>query len=207
MNTSIEHSIKLFASLPNARIDRSYGQGKDAVAEQMLEFSMIDSLFSPDVEEFFALSKRKMSKLKKMVTPYELPKEYIDFLENYGGLCLVDQHDVPVFTLAGVGAGIDHWYGDIVEVNREATNIRQLRIGSWDRPISTVRPNGKPLSPRFERFGFYVDLAGDIEKDNILTAGPWDYRNPEKEWKILAHSFSEWLAKIAEAGGPMIENS
>jgi hypothetical protein len=204
MNMVIEAIVKKFASLPNARVDRNYRQGKNAVAEQMIDFFMVDELSSPDVDKFIAFSKRRFAKLRKMVAPNQLPEEYAFFLENYGGLCLVNEHDVPEFSLTGIGPGMEDWYGDIVEANRQESAIRQLRIGSWNMPIPFIQSGGKPLSPRLQRFNFYIDLAGDLEKDSIVTAGPWDYKKTEKEWNVLAASFSEWLANIAETGGPYI---
>lgn len=206
MNRDITDIVKKFASLPNARVDRNYKQGRNFVAEQMLGFSMIDDLSSPDVDKFIAHSKRKFAKLKKMVAPNQLPEEYAFFLKNYGGLCLVDEYEVPEFTLTGIGPGMEDWYGDITEANQQKSEIEQLRIGSWNMPIPFIQSGGKPLSPRLQRFNFYIDLAGDLEKDSIVTAGPWDYKKPEKEWKFLAASFSEWLARIVELGSAYIND-
>jgi hypothetical protein len=206
MDMQIEETITHLISLPKAHFDQNYGQGKNAVAQQMLNFFMIDSLSSPDIDNFIASSKQRLAELQIAVSPHDLPEEYTYFLERYGGFWLVDEDNVPVFTIAGIGPGMENLYGDIIKINHEETNIKQLRIGSWEQPLPFVELNGKPLSPRLQVINFYIDLAGDLKKDAILTAGPWDYKKPEKEWKILADSFSEWLAKIAKSGGPVVDD-
>lgn len=204
MLVKLEESIRRFKSLPNSRIDRNYGQGRSAVAEQMMKFYMIDNPDRLEIDDFISISKAKLDTLKKMVQPQILPEEYSYFLENYGGGALVNQNEVSIFTLYGIGPGIDTWYGDLVEITESNEKIKYLRIGSWESPSLPTKLEKNLVSPKFQLFNFYIDLVGDYSQNGILTAGPWDYQKPEKEWKLVAPSFVEWLINIVETGSPTV---
>jgi hypothetical protein len=184
---NIIERIKLF---PNAKVDRNYGQGREAVQKQLSQILEEEDRIL--VDKFIAFSQERMATLVSMISPHSLPKDYHLFLEYYGGLAIDYKDGTPFLNVFGIGPAVDGWYADVVACNEDSSDetIEQLYIGVWDNPVEGKKP---------DRIRFYLDLADDVQRHSILVP---DRDNPPIFRKV-ANSFTEWLEQIAVTGGTL----
>lgn len=214
----IHSAIKVIQSTPEAKVDRNFGQG-DSVLEAQVEVLYAD-ITPASKDEIIRSCQLKLSQLIQMVSPYRLPEDYLCFLQCYGGLRIGRvATDSPLLTIFGTGPAIDLYYPDVMEMNEGqiGSNIEQLYIASIRLPrysldqIRSYRSRGEHMSrqpfdealdlpPSNVARRIYLDLAGDVQRDSVLTE--IDPNSDEHlGWIKVANTFSDWLELIARDGG------
>jgi hypothetical protein len=199
----VRNAVERIRLLPEVYVDCSIRQGREAILEQLRERDgsiadrIVDAFIAEDIQDTIATVVRKAE-------PYEIPDDYIFFLEFYGGLA-IDRDDYYFATL-GVGPWVEDWYGSIVsdQALQEPGECGFLSLGSV-----TVHKgeHGPPY------ISFFLDLAGTVQKHCVIGVGPWGVDTPDPEtvlqdlqghpemWRKLAHSFTEWLEQAADTEG------
>jgi hypothetical protein len=139
-----------------------------------------------------------INELEESISPYQIPEEYKEFLQHYGGLS-IDGIDSK-FSLLGLGTMTETWYGNI---NAENQNLWSTGKLNWLNIGELVFHRKHYYYGK--RVLFYLDLAGHLQKDCVIAFGPWNGESPEETefleniqkfpslWKKTDNSFSEWL--------------
>lgn len=186
-------------------IDCGFGQGRDMFLKQLEERTGNDESALVDVD--IQGSRDLITKLIKRANPYNIPDDYIFFLENYGGLA-IDRPNYR-FSVLGVGPMVEDWYASVIsdEAIQEPGKYSFLSLGSL---------NFREGRYKFQHVDFFLDLAGIIQKHCVIGVGPWGaedltpdivikdiYAYPGK-WQKIANSFTEWLEQAAQTEGAFI---
>lgn len=140
------------------------------------------------------------------VDPYQIPKDYKDFLEYYGGAA-IDGINCN-FSVLGLGPMTENWYGN---VNADNPDLWSLDKTGWLKIGRLVfQRNHKYFG---QRVLFYLDLPGIVQQNSVIAIGPWNGATPNELevlkninaysslWKKSANSFSEWLMNAVETRG------
>jgi hypothetical protein len=188
--------------LSEAFVDSSIRQGRDTILEQLRERGgpTADKI----VDAFIAEISDTIATVVGKAKPYEIPDDYIFFLEFYGGLA-IDRDDY-YFSVFGVGPWVEHWYSSIVSdaVLQEPGEYGFLSLGST---------NIRKGEHRLQRVHFVLDLAGTVQEYCVIGVGPWGLGTPDPEtvlqdlqghsemWRKLANSFTEWLEQAVDTEG------
>ena len=152
-----------------------------------------------------------------MVLPYQLPDDYLFFLEYYGGLTIESTTGV-VFSAFGVGPEGESPYGNVVSYNltRRELDFGRLYIGSWEglaclteeqsRLVEESKKAGEynPFDDKYPDHywfrEFHLDLAGIVQEHSII--GPKENtQSAQSTWLKVANSFTEWVEQAAETEG------
>ena len=188
---------------PHIFIDCGFRQGRDILAEKL------DDEFRENAEDyadaFIIEAQQRIMALIQKAKPYIIPKDYIFFLEYYGGLAI--ENEKYYFSTLGIGPMVEDHYSSIDSddaypglVEREGV----LPIGD------TSFRQGKY---KYQYISFFLDLSGKIRKNSVIQIGPWGAGTPTPEmifiqkeeypdlWHIIAGSFIEWLEHIVETEG------
>jgi len=198
---SLKEVMKLLSTLPGAKIDVGFRQGHDAVMRQLqLRTGQHNIQF---VDDFIEGMKDELETLQKEVAPCDLPHEYIDFLELYGGMAIF--HDDFYFQVFGLGPMVEDWYASIVSDATLAVpdNPGYISIGELKRRDGTGRSN---------RLHYVLDLSGVVDRHCVISversrttplltevlANLMAY--PDR-WQKVANSFNAWLNLIADTAG------
>ncbi len=190
-----------------AYIDTGFRQGRNAVLKRYQEqFEQTEEDSSRYAEEFLSMAPNAVIDFAKRLAPYDIPEDYIYFLEYYGGLAI--DGDRHYFSLYGIGPMVESWYGYMNSgdhVYMEAEQQGWLSLGSL------VFREGHKYSD--QRVRFFLDLAGTVQRYSVIGIGPWDGATPRAinmlsdlytypgMWKKLANSFTEFLEQAAETRG------
>lgn len=188
---NIVESSRIFSWV---NIDCGLAQGEDAILKQLQsQYNDFQEDEYCSVSSSVSWMKNALDELKEKTTPYQLPKEYMVFLEQYGGLSIdgVNSH----FSVLGISTMTEQWYGYLNQDNIDLwkSNIHDcLRIGEL-----VFHRNHKSFG---QRVIFYLDLAGFIQSGCVIALGPWDGAHL-KELVILnnKHVYSNYLEKISES--------
>ncbi len=213
----IHSAIKVIQEIPEAQVDRNFGQG-DSVLGAQVEALYAD-IAPASKDEIIHSCQLELSQLIQMVAPYSLPEDYLCFLKFYGGLSIGRvATDSPLLTIFGTGPAINLFYPSVVEINEDVVSvINQLHIASIDLPRYTVDQNSLTESREgVSRHSFdealdlcpsnldrriYLDLAGPVQKYTILTTEIDPKSFEILRWIKIANTFSDWLELIAKDGG------
>ena len=190
-----------------AYIDVGFRQGREAVLRQYKQqFEPYEEEPSQPIDDSLAFWQDAIKDLRKRAAPYDVPEDYIFFLEHYGGLA-IDGAKL-YFSIHGIGPMVETWYGYMNSgdhVLLESTQLGWLSLGDLVFRGSHKYSNQRVL--------FFLDLAGTIQKFSVIGIGPWDGVTPRASsvlndihahsglWKILATSFTEFLEQAAETRG------
>lgn len=205
MNSELHIKNAVERLLKVASVDSGYLQGKKVVLEQLQKRAQQDT--ERHAELFINNAKMAVADLIRNTMPFEIPKDYIYFLEYYGGACIA--RDSHYFQILGIGPMVEDWYAAI---DSDATILkseekRLLTIGSLSFAEGKFQ---------FQRANFFLDLAGIVQKDSVIGIGPWGKENPTpldvindlstyaNMWKIIADSFAAWLEQAADTQGLFI---
>jgi hypothetical protein len=203
----VTRAVERIESLPEAYVDRNYLQSYDAVLAQlrMRTEGRIDSM--SEAEEYIAHIREGLAKVQAWVAPWQLPEDYVFFLEYYGGLMISTESHY--FAVQGIGPMVEEWYGFI-------KGDDSLYVKGDEMPYEGGVLRVGILSLRDERNGcvdFLMDLGGAIRQYGIIGVPSWKVtgtnyltilRNPRMYptlWTKLADSFTEWLEQAADTGG------
>ncbi|MCB0212973.1 MAG: hypothetical protein KDJ52_26760 [Anaerolineae bacterium] len=200
---NLNNVVERIKQLPEAYVDCNFGQGRDTVLKQLEERSGENEEYSVDLD--IESAKNSIQELIERFAPYEIPGDYISFLEVYGGLAI--DSDNSYFSILGTGPMVEDWYGSIDGHNVfwELEKQGFLTLGSLN-----FRRNHQH---KFQYLSFFLDLAAIVQKDCVIGVGPWGAKTltpidiiPEMnrysdKWRIFANSFTEWLAQAAETDG------
>lgn len=179
--------------MPDSYVDSNFGQGREAVLKQLEKFGGRPGTF---VDRGIEEAKAAIAGLIERAIPHTVPDEYIFFLEYYGGLA-IDTED-GYFSVYGIGPMVEEDYASIISdyVIYQSGEFGFLSLGN--------------LSLRHERYdfqhvSFYLDIGGVIQKDAVISIGPWgkDTLAPSgilkkvheypQAWRKISNSFVEWL--------------
>ncbi|MBV6390992.1 MAG: hypothetical protein KPEEDBHJ_00196 [Anaerolineales bacterium] len=190
-----------------AHIDCGLHQGRKAILTHLqVQFEDYKEDEYSSVDLWVSWMQDALSELTKHVSPYQMPNDYKDFLEYYGGFAIdgIDCH----FSVLGVGPMTENWYGNINADNHDLWNLGKagwLKIGRL-----VFQRNHKYYG---QRVLFYLDLAGFIQKNCVIAIGPWNGTDPKELvvledvranpslWKKTADSFGEWLINAIKTRG------
>lgn len=198
----VREAVKRIQLLSGAFVDCSFRQGRNAVLKQLEERTGRDEEAFVDV--YIQEMQDTMATLIHKAVPYEVPEDYIFFLEFYGGLA-IDRDDYN-FSILGIGPMVEDWYGSVEsdEAFPEPAKYGFLSLGSL---------NFREGKYKFQHVDFFLDLAGIIQKHCVIGVGPWGQAGPTPStiiqdihahpgrWQKIAPSFTEWLEQAAETGG------
>jgi hypothetical protein len=198
MNDLVD-AVKQIRLLPETIVDVGFRQGRDAVLNQFNEETGQDG--SSFIDKFIDGMKSDITELIESAKPYEIPEEYIFFLEQYGGLAIIND-DFYLATL-GIGPLVEIYYSSTRsdEAFHEVRKYGFLSIGG-------LRLSGGKY--KHKGIEFFLDLGGTVQKDSIIGVGPQrsfyfnvikDVHSHPTSWKITANSFIEWLRLVAETEG------
>lgn len=201
----IVEAVRQIAGLPGANIDRGFGQGRDAVRQQ-LELLMEGNVSDLVLDGQFEDHQDHLKELQAWVLPYRIPDDYLYFIDLYGGMLI----ETMAFTLMvfGLGPMCYEWYMPLIpeETATEPSQDGLLHIGrlEFNNP-----------GQDFPAVLFFIDLAGIFQRDSILgmdTRGTGDLSVAQviaerskysSQWKILANSFAEWLELVVQTQGAL----
>lgn len=193
----IIEALNQIVMIPWALVDRNFRQGNGAVSEQLL-LKTGEAPSSEIVRLIIKDSREGVIQLTEMVAPYQLPKNYVFFLEYSGGLIIKTEN--YQLGLYGLGPMALHWYGDIIALNylpelpKKSIHIGYLSLSSEARG----------------NVDFILDTAGIVAPQSIFALGPGHSEVPHpfalreddiRNWTKLANSFSDFLIQIAETEG------
>ena len=195
--------VKRIEQFPGALVDCSFGQGRDAFLKQLEARTGRNEKYSVDM--YIEDCRDTIAELIERVATYEIPDDYISFLELYGGF-LLDFDDYHLSTL-GIGPMVENWYSSI-DSDDALSEINQygfIHVGGLSF--------GKYPEEKIQVVTFLQDLAGTIEKHCVIGIGPWrvdtltpidiskDIHAYPDYWRKVANSFTEWLVQVAETQG------
>lgn len=193
--------------LPEAYVDCGLRQGRDMIQKQLNERAGEEEKVE-FVDAFIEDIQNTIASLIQRAKPYDIPDDYISFLEYYGGLFL--WNDKYTLSLFGTGPMVEEWYSSVVsdEALQEVGQYGFLTIGSLN-----FREQHKY---KFQYVTFFLDLAGHVQKHCVIGIGPWgaetltpldilkDIHAYPGTWQKVANSFTEWLELAAETEGAFI---
>ncbi len=209
----INDIVERLRPLPGTYIDCGFRQGRDAVLKQFRQQLDQDAQYNVDrsatIDRFLSEMRNDIVELVKRAAPYELPEDYIYFLEYYGGLA-IDGANCN-FSVFGIGPMVETWYGYINTADHVLMESGKL---GWQSLGRLVFRKGHKYD--FQRVLFYVDLIGAVQKNSVIGVGPWDGVEPQELtilsdihahpdlWRKLANSFTEWLEQASETQGSFV---
>jgi len=194
--------VERIQSLPHGFVDSNFGQGHNLALKQLSQRRGQNAVTT--IDSFIRNSQRGISALIQSAKPYELPEDYIFFLETYGGLTIwPDNYD---FFVLGVGPMVEEWYGAIDGdgILREPGKHGFAELGMLCLPDDKYK---------LQNLSFFLDISGTIQKNSVISVGPWgeDTVPPDDViknlktyigmWQKVADSFTEWLHIAAETKG------
>jgi hypothetical protein len=200
---AIEDIVERIRRLPEAYVDRSFGQGRDAFLRQLEQRTGRDEVASVDL--YIEGSRNTITGLVQKIAPYHIPDDYIFFLEYYGGLFIKGDH--YSLSVLGTGPMVEEWYSS-VNSDDALHEVRQygfLTLGSLGF--------GEHPNYRFQEVTFFLDVAGNVQKHCVIGVGPWGQETPTPvdilkdihahpdQWRKATDSFTEWLEQAAETNG------
>ena len=185
-----------------ANIDCGLTQGEAAILKHLK--SQNDNFQEDEynsVKNWVSWMENALKELAEKITPFQLPKEYKDFLEYYGGFSIdgINSH----LSVLGISTMTEDWYGYL---NQDNLDLWKANICGWLRIGELVfQRNHKHFG---QRVIFYLDLAGYIQPGCVVALGLWDGVNP-RELDILnnKHNQSNYLEKVSESFDGWIELS
>ena len=202
---SVIRAVDRIRAIPGADVDRNFGQGRQAVRDQIEmqwtdlkrrgELREIPTDYDAQCDELITVAQEERAKLHNLVAPHHLPDDYVFFLEYYGGLFIgIDDYSLLV---DGIGPMTEQWYGFIMGDNVPYKD-GLLNIGS--------------LSYDDEYVILFLDLAGVVQQNCVIGVKCGEEEEPDflpvirnlpHCWTKLADSFTAWLERIAETGGTL----
>lgn len=202
---SVIEIINRIQLLPEARVDANFRQGQDEILKQLNKRTGEDA--SASVVSFIENSQNAIPELTQKVMPYDIPDDYIFFLEYYGGLVI--RSDNYFFSVLGIGPMVEEWYGGIIsdEAFPEPGKYGFLSLGSL---------NFREGKYKSQYVDFFLDLAGIVQKHCVIGVGPCGKDDPNSfeiikdihayshKWRRIANSFIEWLELAAETRGVFV---
>jgi hypothetical protein len=226
---SVINAVERIRQLPGAFVDVNYRQSRELFAKQMAGRMGVEALSSHEIDQDIAGLQGDIVGLAAKVEPYDLPENYVFFLEYYGGLAVWQPSEYR-FEVQGVGPMVNEEYGDFAQDNWGQRNdpllpgprgliIAHLRL---DMDLSKAKARGltpakmvnvhkqevEYMPPKWVEFR--LDVAGTIQKHAILGLGPneADALHPlsfddgdKRTWRKLADSFTDWLDLAAKTRG------
>ena len=199
----VKDAIEQIRLYPGALVDCSFGQGRDVFLEQLEERTGRNEAYS--VDNYIEDCRDTIAGLIQRVAPYEVPKDYIFFLEYYGGIFI--EGDNHTLSILGTGPNVEEWYSSVesddalLEVGRQGF----LKLGSLN--FARNEENNS------QRIAYFLDLAGNVQKHCVIGVGPWgketltpidilkNIHAYHEMWKKVANSFTAWLEQAAITKG------
>jgi len=211
--------VEQIRALPNAYVDCGFLQGREAVLKQFQQREEgVSGAVIPDLRdetEKVAAADRFISSMQEAITeliertkPYKIPKDYILFLQTYGGM-LIDGEKYN-FATYGIGPMVEDWYGYLNTADHVLMESGKL---GWLSLGRLVFSRGHKYG--YQRVVFLLDLANSIRKDSVIGIGPWDGREPQElilsnlqswngKWTKVSDSFAEWLELARHTAGEFV---
>jgi hypothetical protein len=207
MEEAVIKALKAIDLVPGAHVDRSFGQGYQAVFDQ-LSFRLEREADEGFVKSFIKECQKDVNEIELWVKPYNLPPDYLFFLQYCGGL-IIKKEEFNLI-LDGIGPMVEEWYSFIMgdEVYKDPPNDGLIYIGCL--PIKTKNE----ATNTYGMVTFFLDLGGIVKKNSVLGIGRGNKAISLEEIfanfsqypdvaKILANSFTEFLELIAKTEGTL----
>jgi hypothetical protein len=211
--------VESIRALPGAFVDCGYLQGRDAVLKQFQrQEEEISSAIIKDprdanekaasADRFISLMQQAIREVIERAQPYELPKDYIIFLQNYGGIMIEgEKHN---FATYGIGPMVEDWYGYLNTADHVLMETGKLGWLSLGRLVFR-----KGHKYDYQRVQFLLDLSGSVQKNSVIGIGPWDGQEREElilsnlqtrngMWTSISSSFAEWLELARDTTGEFV---
>ena len=197
--------IEVAKSYPDIFIDCGIRQERTTVLQQLDKRS--NGRASEFIDAFIEDIQKRIANLTNRTKPYQIPHEYIFFLEYYGGLSI--NTDSYHFSTFGIGIMVEEEYGSIDsdDVFHEPGKYGVLKIGMLSFRTGKYK---------FQYVDFFLDLAGHVQKHCVIGVGPWGgnsidsttiakdiHKHPDL-WEKTSVTFTEWLKYVVrkkEDGG------
>jgi hypothetical protein len=201
----IRDILHRIGALPGAQVDYGFGKDREAVRQQFEE--LYGEHFSDlSLDAQFVDHQETLNDFYAWILPYQLPNDYRAFVDYYGGFLIETAgHTLMV---NGFGPMCYEWYEPLVP-EESATDPSQdglLGIGWLEYDDGRGRIAHillcLDLAGRFQRASVVGIRTDDVGAPSISQIGtdPARYRS---EWKILAKSFTEWLALVEQTQGQL----
>lgn len=221
---SLSSHLQRIQVLSGASVDRNFGLGWTAVEQQLtlLENELVDQ---ERVGRTISKSKRWLTELKTMASPHTLPSDYLQFLEDCGGLAINSEVENIALAIFGIGPAADIWYSPVVEVNtdiRHATGM--LLIASWhwrapqegaldalpevaaqDGHVLTLFDEDYPMPSRERLERFWLNVSNALSHGSIHLEQMSSSAISKGRFLQVAASFTAWLDIIASTEGRLTQ--
>jgi len=186
----------------NIFVDYGFRQGQDKILQVLKQQN--EEYTKSFVEAGIADSKEIIHDLIQKTKPYTIPENYIFFLEFYGALWI--ETDDYYFSTLGIGPMVEQFYSSINsdEAFHESGQYGILKLGSLSFRSGKYK---------FQYLDFFLDLAGQTQRDSVISVGPWEEETVTastvvknlssypKVWQKCADSFEEWLQLVVKTNG------
>lgn len=209
------HTIMMdqFLSLPMAFVDKAFGCDREVLEEFVLavESHPDHSYTTPNipsfVKEYQTRARAALAALVEQVSPYQLPKDFIQFQSLTGG-AMCEPADGWLLDVFGNGIFAHQFHSGLLSEGLD--EIWSLRIIHY-LPIASLVRYGLGDTPGF-RCDYFLALETPIENGAVYSvesdesgADTIEFIVKERRLPIghnlAANSFSTWLQLAVESGG------
>lgn len=196
----IVQAIEHIQALTGALVDSNYLQGREMVLAQLHVRSRGRINELAEADEFISDSQTALLEIKSHVMPFQLPNDYIFFLEFCGGLLIkTERYNLMI---DGIGPMVEEWYGyPLGDDGRYENGLFLIALINFKKEQS-----GKYVF-------FLLDLAGVIKQDSVIALTSWgdsellhimkDIGEYTDYWIKLSDSFTQWLEMVAKTNGTL----
>src|SRR5664279_963798 len=108
---SLVDVVAQLEQVPGVQLDRGFRLGREAVRKQLEQ--RIDNLENDSVDRFISSMQEGILDLKLRSVPYEVPADYLLFMETYAGMQAYGENEDYWFSLYGLGPMTEDWYAGI----------------------------------------------------------------------------------------------
>jgi hypothetical protein len=195
-------AVERMRSLPESRIDVGLGQGHETFLTYKRK-SLYHPQFSPAPvvgDDDIAYFEEALLEIQTWLAPNQLPKDYLFFLNYYGGLVVGGEHYALI--IAGIGPMTEVWYSYIAGDSR-AYEGGLLKIAGFG--FGEEEDEGDTVF-------YFLDLGGAVHQYCVIGLSKQELDregvgfkdvlpNPHAHptcWTKVADSFTEWLELAAD---------
>jgi hypothetical protein len=199
----VQNLVEKLRLVPGAHIDSGFRQSRETLLKQLELRARRDQSGMIDIA--VSRMQTEVDHLRQQCVPYNIPDEYISFLEYYGGLMIESRRHY--FSIYGIGPMVEEWYSSI---QSDETLHNPGKYGFLSLGVTSFR---KGHHFEYQSVDFVLDLAGVIQKAAVIGIGPWeggvfnltdvvkDIASFSGRWVQIADSFSTWLEEAARTEG------
>lgn len=203
---SVINAIEKIKTISGSQVDTNYLQGLHVFTSYVSHLNEEGLVFPPldNPDKLIEYGQSIFQEILFWMQPYRAPRDYLFFLQYYGGLQLsLSDRFLDLF---GIGIMTENWYSGLRGDEQIASPSKDGLL-----QICDVRMHISPLE--YYWVAFFLDLSGAIRIGSVfgissknLTGVNYryvlDHLDEMKEhWKFHANSFTEWLNILYETRG------